>query len=130
MEDGEGSDMLSLEEVRIEETGGNAVMPHGMRISYAPDPMLYVVGNCRSETGRANLQRTLMEKLSEIVATAMKNRPKPIQNDDETIYLREQLASQQAQIDRMMQDKAVQAGAEDRKGPGKRRGRPPKQAAA
>lgn len=91
--------MLSLDEVRIEETGGNAVMPHGMRVSYKPDPTLYVMGNCRSEQSKSKMQRELIEKLTDIVATAMKDRPKPdTPKDDELSYMREQLAQQQAMI--------------------------------
>ncbi len=99
--------MLSLEEVRVDEFFANSQMPHGIKLTHLPTG-LQVEGNCRNETSKANLQTTLMNVLGQFVASsewAKKSRAAPASSDDENAYLREQLRSMQAQLDRLIGNK-------------------------
>lgn len=94
--------MLSIEEVRVDEFFANSQMPHGIKLTHLPTG-LQVEGNCRNEASKANLQTTLMNVLGQFVASsewAKKSRTAPA-GDDENAYLREQLRSMQAQLDRL-----------------------------
>src|SRR6267154_1035363 len=100
--------MLSLEEVRVDPFYANASMPYGIKITHIPTG-IQVEGNCRMETSQDKLRNTLMDALGQFMANEMAKRPKgksiaaAAVDDEEKVYMREQLRLMQAQIDRLSQ---------------------------
>lgn len=60
---------MQLDDINISEYFDSAIMPHGMKITHLPTG-LSVMGNCKHEQSKLNLQKTLMDTLSIFVAQA------------------------------------------------------------
>lgn len=60
---------MNQEDLRIDEYFDSAVMPFGMKITHLPTN-LHVQGNCKHETSKMNMQRTLMDTLAIFVGQA------------------------------------------------------------
>ncbi len=94
---------MELQDIRIDEYFDSPVMPFGMKITHLPTG-LHVMGNCKHESSKMNLQRQLTDQLGIFVAQAegkdaSLRRKSAAERDNE--MLRDQLSAMQAQIDRL-----------------------------
>jgi|ERR1700756_583412 len=118
---------MNLEDITKSEYFDSPIMPYGMKITHMPTG-LSVQGNCKHEQSKLAMERVLIDTLGIFVAQAESQDASLIRKsraERENDELRSRLARLEAALagSSPLQNKAVQAGAEDRKGPGTRKER-------
>ena len=96
---------MNLDDLLISEYFDSSIMPYGMKITHIPTG-LSVMGNCKHEQSKLNLQRTLTDTLGLFVteaeskdASLKRKSAMEVQNEQ----LKAQLAEMKANIERLME---------------------------